>query len=413
MTEAADKPSITSDSPGDPRDYVNDQVLAWALHLTVLLTILIALLWLSSVQLVSPMPLSASANLAGDWAEPAADPSPPPLPLEEGLPGDTPTLAKPAQLDQRAEETYREEFLYPPPTPTTLLRVEQLPQRPRFLMTSRGGARPGSEPTAFTLVRGAVPHTIIPDRPRLEVIAYTVQAGDTLLGIAERFGLKADTIMWASARLEDHPDLLQIGQVLTILPVDGVYHTVKTGETLAGIAKKYKVGAEAIIQCEYNDLAEPYQLIPEQKLIVPGGEKPYVPRVVHAYAGGVPVSAAQGTGLFAWPVSGQITQKFWDRHKAIDVGAPTGRAVLASDSGYVAEVGWSKYGYGNYIVIDHGNGFQTLYAHLSAIMVRAGQSVGKGVRIGSVGSTGKSTGSHLHFEVRYKGAQRNPFGYLP
>jgi len=245
------------------------------------------------------------------------------------------------------------------------------------------------------------------------VITYTVQSGDTLLAIAERFGLKADTIMWASGRLEDHPDLLQIGQVLTLLPVDGVYHTVQKGETLAGIAKKYKVDVDAIIQCEYNELEEPYQLLPGQKLIVPGGKKPYTPRVVHAYSGGVPVSASQGTGLFAWPTSGQITQGYWARHKAIDIGAPNGRAVLASDAGYVAEVGWSKYGYGNYIVIDHGNGFQTLYAHLSAVLVRGGQSVGKGARIGSVGSTGRSTGSHLHFEIRYKGGQRNPFGYLP
>jgi murein DD-endopeptidase MepM/ murein hydrolase activator NlpD len=270
-----------------------------------------------------------------------------------------------------------------------------------------------SEPATVVLVRSAVPHTIIPDRLRLKVITYTVRAGDTLLGIAEQFGLKADTIMWASGRLEDHPDLLHVGQVLTLLPLDGVYHTVQKGETLGGLAKKYKVDVEAIVQCEYNDLEEPYQLVTGQKLIVPGGKKPYVPRVVHAYAGGVPASATKGTGLFSWPVSGRSTQGYWDRHKAIDIGAPNGRAVLASDSGYVAEVGWSKYGYGNFLVIDHGNGFQTLYAHLSAVLVRAGQSVGKGARIGSVGSTGRSTGYHLHFEIRYKGAQRNPFGYLP
>jgi len=269
-----------------------------------------------------------------------------------------------------------------------------------------------SAPATFSLIRNAVPHTIIPHRPRLDVITYTVQAGDTLLDIGEKFGLEADTIIWASGRVEDHPDLLQVGQVLTILPVDGVYHTVQKNDTLEGIAKKYKVDVEAITQCEYNDLEQPYELTSGQKLIVPGGEKPYVPRVVHAYTGEVPAGAAKGTGIFGWPVSGQITQKFWVHHKAIDIGAPTGRPVVAADSGYVATVGWSDVGYGNYIVIDHGNGFQTLYAHLSAVLVEVGQSVGKGARIGSVGVTGRSTGPHLHFEVRYKGVQRNPFGYL-
>ena len=405
MTEAADKPSIGTDGPGDQ---VNRQIPGWGLHLAVLLTILIALLWLAPVQRSSPAPLSAPADSVTDWSEV----EPLLLPPEGSPPRTIPSLAEPSQLDQQAAGTDR--MKSPPafPTPAAVPQMWQRPQRPP-LLTSRGGARPASAPTTFTLIRNAVPHTIIPDRPRLKVITYTIEAGDTLLGIAEKFGLEADTIMWASGRVEDHPDLLRVGQVLTILPVDGVYHTVQEGDTLESIAKKYKVDVEAITQCEYNGLEEPYELTPAQKLIVPGGKKPYVPRVVHAYTGEVPASAAKGSGIFGWPVSGQITQKFWARHKAIDIGAPTGRPVVAADSGYVAEVGWSNVGYGKYIVIDHGNGFQTLYAHLSAILVEVGQSVGKGARIGSVGSTGKSTGSHLHFEIRYKGVQRNPFGYLP
>jgi murein DD-endopeptidase MepM/ murein hydrolase activator NlpD len=263
------------------------------------------------------------------------------------------------------------------------------------------------------LVPEAVPHTIIPDRPRLDVITYTVQPGDTLSDIAYSFGLKPETIMWATGRLADHPDLLQIGQTLTILPLNGVYHTVQKGDTLQTIAKQYKVDADAITGYEYNDLAEPYELVVGQRIVVPGGEKPYVPRVVHAYSGNVPASATRGSGSFVWPASGRITQRYYNYHKAIDIGAPRGRPVLSSDSGYIASVGWSQYGYGNYIIVDHGNGFQTLYAHLSAILVEAGQSVARGERIGSIGSTGRSTGPHLHFEVRYKGAQRNPLGYLP
>jgi murein DD-endopeptidase MepM/ murein hydrolase activator NlpD len=247
---------------------------------------------------------------------------------------------------------------------------------------------------------------------RQGIITYTVRTGDTLYDIAKKFGISADTIMWASGRLEDHPDLLKIGQVLTILPIDGVYHTVVQGDTLESIARQYKVDVSAIIECKYNNLESPYKLSLGQKLIVPGGKKPYKPRVVHVYTGPIPEGATKGTGSFVWPTSGVITQKFWERHKALDIGAPTGTAVVAADSGYVVKTGWSEYGYGKYIVIDHGNGFQTLYAHLSTILVEVGQSVGKGERIGSVGNTGRSTGPHLHFEIRYKGVQRNPFGYL-
>jgi len=244
------------------------------------------------------------------------------------------------------------------------------------------------------------------------IITYAVQTGDTLYGIAEKFGISADTIMWASAGLEFHPDLLRIGQVLTILPVDGVYHTVVQGDTLASIAQQYKVDVSVIIECEYNNLQNPQDLRLGQQLIVPGGKKPYQAHVVHVYSGPIPGGAAKGTGSFGWPTSGTVTQGFKPMHQAIDIGAPTGTPVVAADSGYVVTAGWSEYGYGKYLVIDHGNGFQTLYAHLHTVLVQVGQSVGKGERIGSVGDTGRSTGSHLHFEIRYNGVQRNPFGYL-
>ncbi|MCC7352559.1 MAG: M23 family metallopeptidase [Anaerolineae bacterium] len=264
------------------------------------------------------------------------------------------------------------------------------------------------------LARSAVPYTIIPERARLDPVTYTVQAGDTVIGIAARFKVSPDTVMWANGRLEDNPDLLKLGQQLIILPVSGVLHTVEKNDTVESIAKKYKATPDAVFNFGWNGLnKDNYTLQVGQRLIVPGGTKPYVERVAHAYNGPTPKGAKRGTGLYVWPASGTVTQKFWTRHKGIDIGAPTGAAVKASDTGFVAAAGWSNVGYGYYIIIDHGNGDQTLYAHLSRILVEVGQSVGKGARIGSVGNTGNSTGPHLHFEIRRQGVPRNPYGFLP
>jgi murein DD-endopeptidase MepM/ murein hydrolase activator NlpD len=263
------------------------------------------------------------------------------------------------------------------------------------------------------IARQPQPHTIIPERPRLGVITYTVQPGDTVQAIAEQFGLQPTTIMWADSAIEDAPDLLRIGQVLTILPIDGVYHQVTEGDTLESIAEKYKVEPEAIAACEYNQLPPPdYPISVGAHLIVPGGEKPYVPKVVTTYSGSVP-EGARGTGRFLWPVLGSITQGYWYGHRAIDVGAPSGSAVLSADGGFVSFAGWTDVGYGYLVVVDHANGFATYYAHLSSVYVYAGQAVARGEVIGAVGSTGWSTGPHLHFEVRYYGAQQNPRVYLP
>jgi murein DD-endopeptidase MepM/ murein hydrolase activator NlpD len=293
----------------------------------------------------------------------------------------------------------------PTPTPTPTITPVPTPT-PTFTST------PTPTPT-FTPTPNLGPAEEPGPLPRQGIITYTVRTGDTLYGIAEKFGISAETIMWANGELEYHPDLLKIGQVLVILPIDGIYHTVVQGDTLASIAQQYKVDISAIIECKYNSLESPYNISIGQKLIVPGGKKTYTPRVVHVYSGPIPEGAAKGSGSFVWPTSGTITQGFKPMHMAIDIGAPTGTAVVAADSGYVVTAGWSEYGYGKYVVIDHGNGFQTLYAHLHTILVQLGQSVGKGEKIGTVGQTGRATGPHLHFEIRYNGVQRNPFGYLP
>ena len=281
--------------------------------------------------------------------------------------------------------------------------------------TTNGTIRVGS--TRFdsdgTIVRLAQPHTEIPVRPRRGVITYTVQAGDTAQSIAEAFGLQATTILWSNSDIEDVPDLLRIGQEVVILPVDGVYHTVTEDDTLESIAEKYKAEVEAITSLSYNDLQPPLFLIQEEmQLIVPGGTKPYVPKRVTSYTGPIPTNA-RGTGAFVWPVSGQITQGYWWGHRAIDIGAPIGSAVLTSDGGFVSFVGWTDIGYGYLIIIDHANGYSSYYAHLSQMYVTLGQQVNRGQVIGAVGSTGNSTGPHLHLEIRYNGVQQNPFVYLP
>ena len=264
-----------------------------------------------------------------------------------------------------------------------------------------------------SIVRAPVPLTQIPSRLRRSVITYTVQAGDTVEGIAIMFGIQPETIMWSNSAVEDAPDYLQIGQELVILPVNGVYHAVAKGDTLESIAKKYKATIESITGVSFNNLQPPdYRIEPGMKLIVAGGEKPYVPKVVTAYAGSVP-QGARGTGRFQWPVLGTLTQGFWWGHRALDLGAATGSPVYAADGGFVSFAGWTDIGYGNLIVIDHANGYATYYAHLSGFRVYAGRSVQRGQLIGVVGSTGNSSGPHLHFEIRYNYGLLNPRSYLP
>ncbi len=273
--------------------------------------------------------------------------------------------------------------------------------------------------TSAALLHAPDPLTIIPKRVRRDVIKYTVQPNDNVSSVAAQFEVSGDSILWANAKLEDNPDMLSIGQVLNIPPVSGVLVTVAKGDTVRSLANKYKgkqnVDAiiKSIVEFEFNqerhDFKNPnYTLTVGQYLMIPGGYKPYTPRVVYAYSGPIPPTAARGTGHFGWPTSGRITQGFSTFHRAIDIGAPKGTPIYAADSGYVVTAGWSNVGYGFMILINHGNGYITRYAHLSAMNVEVGESVKKGQLIGRVGSTGKSTGPHLHFEIIQGSGHRNP-----
>ncbi len=267
------------------------------------------------------------------------------------------------------------------------------------------------------LVRAPVPFTEIPDRPRVGVITYTVQLDDTVLGIAEQFKLNPNTILWANLEDLTKPFVMEVGQILLIAPIDGVLHTVKEGDTVAKIAKLYKVEAEAIVGHAPNQLASVDDaLTVGAVLVVPDGDRtpPEQIAVAPSAPRGGGASAPWRASGFVWPTYGLLTQRYWlPAHPAIDIGASTGTPVAAADEGTVITAGWSSVGYGNMIVIRHSDGFSTLYAHLSSIDVSYGDYVARGQRIGAVGSTGRSTGPHLHFEVSTGGRTFNPLIYLP
>jgi murein DD-endopeptidase MepM/ murein hydrolase activator NlpD len=291
----------------------------------------------------------------------------------------------------------------------------------------------------FGIVRLAQMHTDAPSRPRLEVTQYEVQPGDTLFGIADKFGLKPETILWGNQFiLGDNPHNLRPGQKLNILPLDGTYYRWNAGDGLNGVAKFFGVTPEVIVNFSGNsldpetvgDYAAP-NIEPGTWLIVPGGTRefvswsapeipranPGVARVLGPGACDTSVSGAVGVGLFIWPANNHFLSGFdWSpstNHFGIDIDGNLGDAIYAADNGVIVYAGWNNWGYGNVVVINHGNGWQTLYAHLSAYNVGCGQSVYQGTVIGAFGSTGNSTGPHLHYEMMYNGAKVNPWDYLP
>lgn len=261
--------------------------------------------------------------------------------------------------------------------------------------------------------------TSVSDKPRSEIIEYEVKSGETVSQIAQKFGIDTDTIKWAN-------DLSSInsvkpGQVLKILPVSGVAVTVKSGDTLESLAKKYSAGAQNILDFPFNDVPDDFKLKVGQVIIIPEGVPPeskapprpkYQPPITSGKSG--PSFSAPGGGNFIWPTSfAYISTYFAWWHPGIDMPNPKSPAVSASDGGTVVVAGWpDNYGYGNRVVIDHGNGYQTLYAHLSNVYVSSGQKISRGQAIGQMGSTGRSTGTHLHFEIRYKGVAVNPLAIL-
>lgn len=261
--------------------------------------------------------------------------------------------------------------------------------------------------------------TTISQKPRSEIIEYEVQSGDTLSGIASKFDISTDTIKWANNLDDIHT--IKPGQKLKILPVSGVAHMVKSGDTLASVAKKYSAEQQPILDFPFNDIPDDLKLKVGQVLIVPDGTPPQAPAApkshpVPQYLAEGPASpafSAPGGGSFVWPVRGVLTQYFSWYHPGLDIANPAGPPVHASADGIVVVAGWpDNYGFGNRVVVDHGNGYRTTYAHLANIYATVGQKVSQGQVIGQMGSTGRSTGTHTHFEIRYKGIAVNPLAIL-
>jgi hypothetical protein len=296
---------------------------------------------------------------------------------------------------------------------------------------------PADEFAGGGVLRSMTIHTSIPTRPRTEVITYSVEQGDSVFGIAEKFSLKPETILWGNYNtLADNPHALKPGQDLNILPTNGTYHEWKKGESLTKVADYYGVDPMDIVEYPGNDFdiydfdIENPDIEPGAMLIVPGGQREMVdygpptitrqnPAVASTYGPGhcgTIMEGAVGAGVFIWPTTERWISGYdynpGANHPAIDIAGQTGNSVWSVDNGVIVYAGWSNYGYGNLVVVDHGNGWQSLYAHLSGISVGCGQSVYQGNPVGQLGSTGNSTGAHLHFELIYMGQRVNPWNFL-
>ncbi len=301
---------------------------------------------------------------------------------------------------------------------------EDLVLVPKEIASISAGGTAVTKPTILPGVDLPVTGTdeaLIQKTGRTKIVQHTIEPGDTLGGIAEKYDVSVATILWANDL--SIRSVLRLGQTLEILPVEGLVHTVKRGDTVSKIAKLYDAEMDQIIS--YNKLqTNGADIVIGEELVVPGGVKPqpkrtYVPptktySALRNISAPPPSAAAPAGSGYLWPTSVRtITQYFGWRHTGLDIAGPMGSAIYAAKSGTVvkAQAGWNG-GYGTYIIIDHGGGVHTLYAHNSQLYVSVGEKVTQGQTIAAMGSTGRSTGPHIHFEVRINGAKYNPLKYI-
>jgi murein DD-endopeptidase MepM/ murein hydrolase activator NlpD len=323
----------------------------------------------------------------------------------------------------------------PPLAPVTA------PQDPASIELPASAA---SQPINASITRSLALKTTVTGLANTEPIAYRVMQGDSLFAIAKQYNIKPDSILYSNeATLNDNPSNLTPGMELIIPPVDGLTYAWKGDDTLDSVANQFKgdlneddkideldaqLLREAIVSWPSNDLdlTDPVVKV-GQVIMVPGGHRElvswleFVPTInrdgstATSELGGSACAAGPGSPPGIWPTDGPHTisgNNYSGSHLGIDITASTGTAVLASGGGVVVFAGFSQYGYGNVVQIDHMDGFATVYGHLSQLNVSQCQVVYGGQVIGMAGSTGNSTGVHLHFEVRQGNVNMNPWSIV-
>jgi murein DD-endopeptidase MepM/ murein hydrolase activator NlpD len=270
--------------------------------------------------------------------------------------------------------------------------------------------------TADIIPKKEIALTTVPEeRKRAEAFVYKVEGGDTLYSIGTKFKISTDALQYVNGISES--TVLQVGQELTIPPSLGLIHKVESGDTLSSIAKKYDVAPQAV--ADFNYLFSDSTLAVGSELVIPGAKVPQVVVPAPIIPGDIPSVTIPNVGpnkkLCVWPTTVRyISQNFFWYHNGIDIATPISGPMpplLACTGGTVVRAGWDPFGLGLHVRIDHGNGYETVYGHMSRIDVSYGEKVKRGEVIGLMGSTGNSTGPHIHFMVKYKGVALDPLNY--
>ena len=304
---------------------------------------------------------------------------------------------------------------------------------PSVLVRHQAEARATDAPSATAATASEPDPTTTPGAAKAAFTTYTIQPGDTVSSIAESFGIDSNYIMWNNPLVREDPDYLLIGANVLIPSVNGLVYTVTLGDTLGDIAAYYQTDIQSITAFSPNGLSSPDDVIEGMVLVLPGAVPPppapppaepepvVVPDPEPAYEPPTsydpppaPALANTSTG-FIWPFHGAISTYFSSAHRGIDIDGfgNYGATIAAAADGVVVLAAYQDYGYGYHVIVEHADGSRTLYGHLSDIWVTQGQYVSQGQGVGALGTTGYSTGPHLHFEIRIGGGAVDPLGYLP